>query len=240
MRSVAALLLIILAACTTQELRPVPNEPQGFATWTETVPDYRFGAGDRVRVQFLLTPEMNETALIAPDGAISTRASGRVLAAGLTALELEASVTRASHRVLNNPIVTVSLEEAGGATVLVGGAVRQPGAVPLRGPSGTLEAIIRAGGFEPDARMDEVVLIRRGPSNRPMLRTLDVRGFIQTASVRPNPSNADVPLYPGDIVYVPRSRIGEVNQWIDQYVNRLVPFQRSFSYAVNPSSTVPF
>ncbi|MCR0982326.1 polysaccharide biosynthesis/export family protein [Roseomonas populi] len=240
MRFPAYLLLGLLAACTTQELRPVPNEPQGFAPWTETTPVYRFGAGDRVRVQFLLTPEMNETSLIAPDGTISTRATGSLAAAGLTAKELEAAITRASRRVLNHPIVTAALEDAGGATVLVGGAVKQPGAVPLRRPSGSLEVIIQAGGFEQDARMNEVVLIRRGPDNRPMLRTLDVRGFIQTASAEPGQPGNDIPLFPGDIVYVPRSRIGEINQWVDQYINRLIPFQRTFSYAVNRSSAVPF
>lgn len=234
----ASVLILLLAACTTQEIRPAPRDPQGFAPWTETTPAYRFGAGDRVKVGFLLTPEMNETALIAPDGMISTRASGSVPAAGLTASDLESRVTAASRRVLRNPLVTVSLEEAGGSVVMVGGAVRQPGIIPLRGPRGVVEAVIGAGGFEPDARMNEVVLIRRGPGNRPMLRTVDVRSFIQSAAFSEN--EGDVPLHPADIVYVPRSRIGEVNQWVDQYVNRLVPFQRTFSYAVNGSNVVPF
>ena len=65
---------------------------------------------------------------------------------------------------------------------MVGGAVKQPGIIPLRGPRGVVEAVIGAGGFEHDARMNEVVLIRRGPGNRPMLRTVDVRSFIQSAS----------------------------------------------------------
>lgn len=240
MRAPAFLLTILLAACTTQELRPVASEPQGFEPWAETTPVYRFTPGDRLRVSFLLTPELNETALVAPDGTVSTRASGSVPAADLTATELEASITRASRRVLNHPIVTVALEEATGSTVLVGGAVRLPGPVPLRGPRGTLAAIIGAGGFEADARMNEVVLIRRAPGNRPMLRLVNVQGFIQTAGVGAATPDGDVPLQPGDIVYVPKSRIGEVNQWVDQYLNRLVPFQKTFSYAVNRSSAVPF
>jgi polysaccharide biosynthesis/export protein PslD len=32
---------------------------------------------------------------------------------------------------------------------------------------------------------------------------------------------------------VPRSRLGEVNLWIDQAINRLIPFSRNFSYAIN-------
>jgi len=240
MRGPGIILAILLAACTTQEIRPIPVEPQGFEPWTETTPAYRFTPGDRVRVSFLLTPELNETALVAPDGTLSTRASGSLPAADLTAPELEESITRASRRVLNHPIVTVALEEATGSTVLVGGAVRLPGAIPLRGPRGTLAAIIGAGGFEADARMNEVVLIRRAPGNRPMLRLVNVQGFIQSGGAGAATLDGDVPLHPGDIVYVPKSRIGEVNQWVDQYLNRLVPFQKTFSYAVNRSSAVPF
>jgi hypothetical protein len=88
--------------------------------------------------------------------------------------------------------------------------------------------------------MNEVVLIRRAPGNRPMLRLVNVQGFIQSGGAGAATLDGDVPLHPGDIVYVPKSRIGEVNQWVDQYLNRLVPFQKTFSYAVNRSSAVPF
>ena len=225
--------LLVAAACTTQSLAPVSAEPSGFAPWSEAAPAYRYGAGDKLKVQYLLTPEMNDTVLVAPDGSIALRAAGQLRAAGLTAQELERDVTAASRRVLREPIVTVALDAAGGSEVLVGGAVMRPGAVPLGGPRGVLETVVLAGGFAPDARMTEVVLIRRGPGNRPMLRTVDARAFVETAA----PAQ-DVPVFPGDIVYVPRSRLGEVNLWIEQALNRVIPFNRSFSYAINRGSTV--
>lgn len=238
MRLPAALLLsllsLALAGCGTgQALDPVERAPEGFAPWTETAPEYRIGAGDRLRVQFLLTPEMNETVLVAPDGQVALRAAGRLGLAGMSVGQAEAAVEQASRRILTQPMVTLGLEEAGASTVLVGGAVQRAGAYPLPGRRGVLEAVLQAGGFEPDARMGQVVLIRRGPGDRPMLRTVDVRGFIEGSAA----GAADVPLYPGDIVYVPRSRIGEVNLWIDQFVNRLVPFNRSFSYTINRGTT---
>ncbi len=233
-RVLALVAALLLAACTTQSLAPVPtDQPTGFAPWAEAAPAYRFGAGDKLKVQFLLTPEMNETVLVAPDGGIALRTAGQLPAAGLTAAELERDVAAAARRVLRQPIVTVSLEEAGGAEVLVGGAVMRPGAVPLSRPRGVLEAVVLAGGFAPDARMTEVVLIRRGAANRPMLRVVDANAFVSTADAR-----QDVPVFPGDIVYVPRSRLGEVNLWIEQALNRVIPFNRSFSYAINRGNTV--
>ncbi|WBV43319.1 polysaccharide biosynthesis/export family protein [Pseudoroseomonas cervicalis] len=236
MRLPAALLLSLLplaiAGCGTgQALDPVERAPEGFAPWAETAPEYRIGAGDRLRVQFLMTPEMNETVLVAPDGQVALRAAGRLGVAGMSVGQAEAAVEQASRRILIQPVVTVGLEEAGASTVLVGGAVRNAGAYPLPARRGVLEAVLQAGGFDPEARMGQVVLIRRGPGDRPMLRTVDVRGFIEGSAA------ADVPLFPGDIVYVPRSRIGEVNLWIEQFVNRLVPFNRSFSYTINRGTT---
>ena len=87
-----ALTLPALAACapgtdnfsTTQSLSVRENLPEGFAPWSDAPAPYRFGAGDRVKVQFLLTPELNEVALVAPDGSIALRAAGRVVGETMT------------------------------------------------------------------------------------------------------------------------------------------------------------
>ncbi|MDB5368652.1 MAG: Protein involved in polysaccharide export, contains domain of the beta-grasp fold [Roseomonas sp.] len=228
--------LLPLAACTsgtdnfstTQSIQVQERMPEGFAEWTDAPASYRFGSGDRVKVQFLLTPEVNETALVAPDGTVSLRVAGRVQAAGLTTEELERAVGAASRRVLTNPIVTTGLEEAGSAVVYVGGSVQRAGAYPLAGRQGIAEIITRAGGIDEAARMDQVVLIRRSPEDRPMLRTVNLRAFMSGADF-----SGDVPLASGDIVFVPRTRLGEVGLWVDQAINRIVPFSRSFSYTIN-------
>jgi protein involved in polysaccharide export with SLBB domain len=234
------LALLSLAACapgtanfaTTQSVRPQERMPEGFAAWTDAPAPYRFGAGDRVKVQFLLTPEVNEIALVAPDGTISLRVAGRVEAGGRTAAELEVAIAEASRRILTTPIVTTGLEQAGSAVVFVGGSVRRAGAYPLTGRQGLAEMVAMAGGLDEEARMDQVVLIRRSPSDRPMLRTVNLNAFLSGSEV-----TGDVPLASGDIVFVPRSRLGEVGQWVDLAINRIVPFSRSFSYAVNRNPT---
>ena len=54
------------------------------------------------------------------------------------------------------------------------------------------------------------------------------RGFLSGLD-----GTADVPLMAGDIVFVPRTRIAEVALWVDQAINRTIPFSRNFSYAIN-------
>ena len=229
--------LLLLAGCagrsdylsTTGSLNPVESNPQGFAAWSDAPPRYRFGPGDKIKVQFLLTPEMGEETAVAPDGTIGLRAAGHLPAAGQTAEELEGAIATASRAVLTHPIVTVSLDDPAASAVYVGGQVRRPGAYPIAGRRGALESILLAGGFENEARVDEVVLIRRSPTDRPMLRTLNLKDFLQTGA-------GEVPLFPGDIVFVPRNRISEVDLWVDQFLNKLIPFSKSFSYTINRNS----
>ena len=233
LRPAVLLLVLLLAACdhgllsTTQSISPVEANPDGFAAWSETRPDYHLNPGDRVRVQFLLTPEMAEEAVIAPDGSVGLRAAGQINAQNMTILQLQEAVAKASSKMLTNPIVTVSVVDPAGARVFVGGSVLKPGAYPIDTSRGALEAIVLAGGFDRESRADEVVLIRRNPMNKPMLRTVDLRGFISTGA-----SAGDVPLYAGDIVYVPRNRISEIDLWMEQFVTKFVPFNRSFDYSL--------
>ena len=102
----------------------------------------------------------------------------------------------------------------------------------MTGSMTVIGALQLASGAIETARLDEVILIRRAPDGRAMLRLVDLRGLLEGKEV------ADPRVFAGDILYVPRSRIAELDLWIDQFINRVVPFQRSFSYSVG-SSTAP-
>jgi hypothetical protein len=47
-------------------------------------------------------------------------------------------------------------------------------------------------------------------------------------------------LEPRDIIFVPRTKIAEVDMWIDNYINKTVPFSRGFNYSYGnyPVTTV--
>lgn len=221
-----ALLLAGLAACsTTQSIRPVEREPEGFSAWSDAAPLYRLGAGDRLRVDFLLTPEMGQDAVVEQDGFVSLRSAGRVRAQNLTAGELEAAVTRAAAANLKTPVVSIAVTEARAARIVVGGAVQRPGVYPLTARASTLEAVMQAGGFMAESRMDEVVVIRQRPDGPPMLRTVDLRGFVSRGK-----ASEAIALASEDIVFVPRSRVSEANLWVEKNIDRMLPFSRSVSY----------
>lgn len=214
------------AACgTTQSIRPVGQAPEGFAAWSDRAPAYRLGVGDRLRVDFLLTPELSQDAAVEPDGFVSLRAAGRLAAQNLTASEMEEAVRQAASRRLREPIVSVSIAEARAARIVVGGAVQRPGVYPLPARATVLELVMLAGGFSPESRMDQVVVLRQRPGQAALLRTVDLRRFVETGA-----PEAGLALVSEDIVFVPRSRIAEIDLWVDQHLNRLLPFGRSISF----------
>lgn len=218
---------LALSACTGQSLSPVESYPQGFAPWSDGLSPYHLGPGDHFLVKYRLLPDLDDEATVAPDGTAGLRMAGQVDAAGLTSAELAQEIETKSKRWMRDPQVTVALRETPSNKVFVGGSVQHPGPFPLSGRMGAMEAILLAGGFNDEARYDEVVLIRRSPDNKPMLRTINLRDFIQTGG-----APGDVPLASGDILFVPRSSIAETDLWVEQFINRVVPFQRSFSYTI--------
>ncbi|MGA0608455.1 polysaccharide biosynthesis/export family protein [Phenylobacterium sp. VNQ135] len=216
---------VLLVACsTTQSIRAIEQNPAGFASWSVEAPEYRLGAGDRLKVEYRLTPENNGELLVAPDGFVASAVTGRVRAQGLRVDELETALVAAAARNLINPELVVSLAEARAARIVVGGAVQKPGVYPIPPRATVLEAVMLAGGLEPESRMNEVVVLRVGADGRPSLRTVDLRGFVSRGAAGEN-----IELRSEDLIFVPRSRIAEINLWVEQYINRTLPFGRSIN-----------
>ncbi|MGC1303911.1 MAG: polysaccharide biosynthesis/export family protein [Caulobacteraceae bacterium] len=226
-----------LGACsTTQSIRPRENRAHAFSPWTDAPPPYRLGAGDRVKVDFLLTPELGEETVVGPDGYISLRVAGRVLAQNLSPAQLQAAIAQAASAYLRQPIVNVSVTDAKSARVMVGGSVQKPGVYPLPPRATPMEAVLLAGGFLPEARMDQVIILRPPPGGGgAMLRTVDLRRFVSEGD-----ADDRVALAAEDIVFVPRSRIAELDLWIDENVNKLLPFNRDIGFSYSAGSGVIF
>ena len=98
----------------------------------------------------------------------------------------------------------------------VGGEVRTPGMIEMNGDLDAYQAIIQAGDFLPTARQNEVALIRRGPGGVRMMRAADLR-----------PRRGEViALRRGDIIFVPRSTLSEVANFVSLIRNAL-PIRRA-------------
>ncbi len=79
-----------------------------------TAEPYRIGVGDQVRVDFVQTPEYDQTARVRPDGRISLPLVGDVEAAGRTPDALRASLRERFADFLSEPELSVQILDAGG------------------------------------------------------------------------------------------------------------------------------
>lgn len=177
-------------------------------------------AGDVLDVRFYRTPELNVELPIRADGKISLEPVGDVQAAGLAPDELARTLTERYATELTDPRVTVIVRSYGGQ-VFVGGEVGTPSVIPLTSGMTALQAIHGAGGFMDKAARNSVVLIRHEGGRRQGYR-LALDKVVTGEDV-----SADVALQPSDILDVPKSRVADVNLFVEQYIRNNLPIQPS-------------
>lgn len=185
------------------------------------VPEYRIVPGDKLVLDMGPRPDaisnVRSEQLVRPDGRITVYPVGDVVAAGLTPMELQRSVTNLLSADLRAPRVTVELAATAANQIHVLGRVERAGPVPA-GPFITVsQAIAAAGGFKDDAARNSVVVIRRDGARS--VRAVRVR----MDRVLKGEDLLDLPLSRFDIVFVPRSSVGNLGLFVRQIFEPLSP-----------------
>lgn len=205
---------LALASCAER----TPQVPPPLTPALAPGAPYRIKVGDALDIRFYKTPELNIEVPVRSDGKVSLELVGEVQAAGLSPEALSGELTQRYASELTSPKVTVIVRSFGGS-VYVGGEVKGPSSVPFATGLTALQAIDSAGYFLTSGRRDHVVLIRREPDGYKGYR------LALNRALSGEDLAADVPLQATDILYVPRSRIGNLNLFVEQYIRNSLPFQ---------------
>jgi len=217
------LVLMTLGACGPKvphgATAPVLYQP---ATARQT---YLLQPGDEVEVRFFEVPQLDDRVAVRPDGRVSLQLAGDVDAAGHTVDELHDAMLARYRSILKNPQISVAVRTVAPQRIFVDGEVGKPGVVESADRITLAMAVAEAGGIKTSAEAKQVLLIRRPPhETRPQVSVLDLAA-VQDGT---NPSQ-DVQLATNDVVFVPRSGIGEVNRWVDIYLRQNIPVQFGYS-----------
>jgi protein involved in polysaccharide export with SLBB domain len=215
------LTLILMVGCTTPALPKVASLPPGSALPAK---EYRIQPGDQLDIKLFYNPELNELLTVRPDGRITLQLVNDVMAAGLTPAQLTTVLTKAYGAELRNPKVAVIVRTSVADKVYVDGEVTRAGLVPLIGPTTILQSISQAGGLKETAKPGEVILLRKTEDNKMTAFRINLDEAYSGAG-----ENNDIYLRPNDIVYVPKSKIADVNTWVDQYIRRNIPIPLGLS-----------
>ena len=196
-------------------------------------PAYRIAAGDELSVTFPYNPELNLVGPVGPDGRFMVPMVGNLPVAGQTLDDVAVDISTRLHNggIVADARPVVSIRTYG-AVVYVGGEVRTPGAVKMAQAGDPLQAVISAGGLLDTARTRKVVVIHRAADGSIVQRVADLRAYTRHGT------STGIVLESQDIVFVPRSSIAEADLWVDQHLNKLIPFSKSLNYSLGTSGTV--
>ncbi len=126
--------------------------------------EYVISAGDVLNVRVWDQEKMSARSRVRPDGKISLPLLNDVVASGLTPDALSRQIEDSLKQYLNNPVVTVSLEETKPFSISIVGEVAQPGAYVIEPGTGVIDALAKAGGLNNYAAQDSIYVVRRTPS----------------------------------------------------------------------------
>ncbi|MCC6913582.1 MAG: polysaccharide biosynthesis/export family protein [Rhodospirillaceae bacterium] len=233
-RTTAIISAFFLAACA--EVAPRFQQPEAFDAVADFPPSYIVGPGDELSVVFPFNSELNYEGPIGPDSNFTLPVAGTISTAGKTSTQVEEAISQAltERKIARNPSVSISIRRYA-QVVYVGGEVKQPGPIALQNKMDPLQAVIAAGGALDTARTSSAVIIRRGPNGKPLLKVVDLNKLIHTGD-----EAQAIALRPLDSIFIPKTSIAEANLWVDQYINKILPFQRGFSYTINNQNPSAF
>jgi polysaccharide export outer membrane protein len=132
--------------------------------------DYQVVPGDVISVRVLNHDDMSGKVRVRSDGRISLPIVGDVAAAGMTPTALADKLRGDLKDYVNNPTVTVTVDEPKPFTISVTGEVMRPGVYPLDVPASLLQALASAGGLSQFAHDDQIYVLRRLGDDGPPVR----------------------------------------------------------------------
>jgi polysaccharide biosynthesis/export protein len=216
-------------------LLPSPT-PVPIDDYIEDSTAYRLRGGDRLKIRNLLS-----ISIIYPEAAAATISSdktsgvvggekpyeitvdkrgnitlprvGRIKVGGLTRLQTVAAVEKAYSNVLTDPIFEVEIMNL---YIKVLGSVNKQGIIPLQNESMSLGEVIASAGGINFVTADKTIRLIRTQENQQVEINYDVRDLS-------NPSITNLPVYNGDYVFVPPSKVSLRDVKIQRISNIVQP-----------------
>ena len=183
-------------------------------------PIYRIQPGDKISLKFFSNPELNEVLMtVRPDGFINPQLIDEVRASGRTVSELKAELERDYNEILLTPMITVAVIDFVAPRVFVGGQINKPGRYDLREAKTVVQALFLAGGFTPNARRSMVIHARPNGKGDWSIQTANIMNILNQKG-----SEKDISLQDGDYIFVPDSKISQINKAVEAFRGLLPRF----------------
>jgi polysaccharide export outer membrane protein len=162
----------------------------------QTPSDYVIGADDLLRITVWKEPDMNVALPVRPDGKISLPLLDDVQAAGLTPMQLGASIKEKLKKYIADPRVTVVVTEMTSQRIYVLGEVTHSGVMPLL-PHMTMLQALSSAGFTQFSNLRAIYLLRTQDGQQTKIP------FNYKNAIKARGNQQNIVLRPGDTIVVP-------------------------------------
>jgi len=122
--------------------------------------EYMIGAEDMLDITVWRNPDLSKVVQVRPDGRVSLPIIRDIIAVGKTPTQLAEEMTIKLKEYVQNPVVAISLKEVNSSNFFVLGEVKNSGKFPLKSKTTLLQSITVAGGFNPTAARNQMVIFR--------------------------------------------------------------------------------
>lgn len=181
---------------------------------------YRLRIGDEIKVSFLIDATLDFSTPVTPGGTISVPLVGELMAAGRTTGELAGALEETMGEYLLDPTVRIVILGVAKQPIFVIGEVKSPGRIEAMGEMTVTRAVAAAGGILSSGRASSVMIVRTAGAQEPVAFRVDVTKVLSGRDF-----SDDIVLAPNDVVYVPKSVIGKVNEFVDLFFDNIAPAQ---------------
>lgn len=231
-----ALFLGIAACASTNEMPSETTGTAALATSVSAIPpgaivpeanarpehpgaapgDYRIGVQDLLKVEVFGVPDLNRSVRVSASGHIALPLIGSVQAKGLTGEQLADRIAALlAKNYLQNPQVTIFIEEFTSQRVIVTGAVKTPNVFPLKGRTTLMQVVAAAGGPTSVANLGSVRILRTDSSGTRQLLGYDLNAIRDGQAPDPEVQGEDV-------VHIDSSVLKETAK---EFLEFIVPFR---------------
>lgn len=156
------------------------------------------GKNDVLAINVWKEPDISRSIPVRSDGKISLPLVGEIQAAGETPLKLEQNIASRLKNYIEEPEVTVIVQQINSEKFNILGMVTKPGTYPLVGSATVLDAIALAGGFRDFAKQKSIYVLRQNPDGSQARLPFNYKEVIKGRN-----TNQNVSLQPGDTIVVP-------------------------------------
>lgn len=181
-------------------------------------PLYRLGFGDVIEMKFFDNDRFNREMIIRPDGRITLEKIGDILVAGLTTQQVDSVITECYKDILKIPDVTIFLKYFSNHKVYVLGEVNHAGSYKIEKGMSVVHAIAVAGGLKRKANKKSILLIRKNKHGKIAAARINLHDILTAQS-----NAVDLQIQALDIIYVPKTFIGNVDAFTNQLFDLILP-----------------